>query len=397
MKILMLTPYLPFPLMSGGQTRSYNLIMNLSKKHEITLFSLIKDNAERKYIPELLKFCKNVRVFNRPPKPWTLHNILRTGFGTYPFLVVRNLATKQSGAIEEELSSNKYDLIHAETFYVMPHIPITNTPPILLVEQTVEYLVYKHYVTETASKLLAPLLSIDVMKLKFWERYYWKRAKKVVAMSDSDRVQMEILSPGLSIDIVPNGIDTDYFAGKKREKPDPPKVLYVGNFTWLQNIEAVELLINKVWPKIKKQVPQAKLWIVGMHMTDYIRNLKSSDIDVSEGMPDIRDAYRKSTVLVTPIRGPGGTRLKILEAMASSLPVVTTTVGAEGLGVKNGKEALVEDNLEDLVASTVKILKDPMLAQKLGTSGWDFVRKNYTWDISAQKLSRIYEEIVSEK
>ena len=393
----MLTPYLPFPLMSGGQTRSYNLIMNLSKKHEITLFSLIKDNAERKYIPELLKFCKNVRVFNRPPKPWTLHNILRTGFGTYPFLVVRNLATKQSGAIEEELSSNKYDLIHAETFYVMPHIPITNTPPILLVEQTVEYLVYKHYVTETASKLLAPLLSIDVMKLKFWERYYWKRAKKVVAMSDSDRVQMEILSPGLSIDIVPNGIDTDYFAGKKREKPDPPKVLYVGNFTWLQNIEAVELLINKVWPKIKKQVPQAKLWIVGMHMTDYIRNLKSNDIDVSEGMPDIRDAYRKSTVLVTPIRGPGGTRLKILEAMASSLPVVTTTVGAEGLGVKNGKEALVEDNLEDLVASTVKILKDPMLAQKLGTSGWDFVRKNYTWDISAQKLSRIYEEIVSEK
>ena len=89
--------------------------------------------------------------------------------------------------------------------------------------------------------------------------------------------------------------------------------------------------------------------------------------------------------------------MKILEAMASSLPVVTTTVGAEGLGVKNGKEALVEDNLEDLVASTVKILKDPMLAQKLGTSGWDFVRKNYTWDISAQKLSRIYEEIVSEK
>ena len=134
MKILMLTPYLPFPLMSGGQTRSYNLIKNLSKKHEITLFSLIKDNAERKNIPKLLKFCKDVRVFNRPPKPWTLKNILRTGFSSYPFLVVRNLATKQSGAIEEELSSNKYDLIHAETFYVMPHIPITNTPPILLVE-----------------------------------------------------------------------------------------------------------------------------------------------------------------------------------------------------------------------------------------------------------------------
>ncbi|HJY98778.1 MAG TPA: hypothetical protein VJ227_03620, partial [Patescibacteria group bacterium] len=94
MKILMLTPYLPFPLMSGGQTRSYNLIKNLSKKHEITLFSLIKDDRERENIKELEKFCKKVKVFNRPAKPWTLSNIVRTGLSSYPFLVIRNLATE---------------------------------------------------------------------------------------------------------------------------------------------------------------------------------------------------------------------------------------------------------------------------------------------------------------
>lgn len=395
MKILMLTPYLPFPLMSGGQTRSYNLIKNLSKKHEITLFSLVKDDKERKYIPELEKLCKKVRVFNRPPKPWTLGNILRTGLSTYPFLVIRNLATKESQAVKDELSSSNYDLIHAETFYVMPHIPETGIP-ILLVEQTIEYLVYKHYVEEQAPKLLTPLLKIDVMKLKFWETYFWKRAKKVVAMSDSDRNQMEKLCPGLSIDIVPNGIDAKYFLAKKKENVSPPRVLYVGNFTWLQNIEAVTDLVDKVWPKIKKDVPGAKLWIVGMHMTDYIRNLMSGDIEVIEGMPDIRDAYRKSTVLVTPIRGPGGTRLKILEAMASALPVVTTTVGAEGLGVKNGQEALITDNLEDLVKSAVKVLRNSKVAEELGDSGRKFVAKNYTWNVSAEKLDRIYEEIIQE-
>ena len=396
MKILMLTPYLPFPLMSGGQTRSYNLIKNLSKKHEITLFSLVKDDKERKYIPELEKFCKKVRVFNRPAKPWTLSNILRTGFSTYPFLVIRNLATKENKAIKDELLSGNYDLIHAETFYVMPHIPKTEVP-ILLVEQTVEYLVYKHYVEKQAPKILAPLLEIDVMKLKFWETYYWKHAKKVVAMSDSDRSQMEKLCPGLSIDIVPNGIDANYFLAKKKEDVDPPRVLYVGNFTWLQNIEAVEDLVNKVWPKIKKDVPNAKLWIVGMHMTDYIKNLTSVDIEVTEGMPDIRDAYSKSTVLVTPIRGPGGTRLKILEAMASALPVVTTTVGAEGLGVKDGREALITDNLENLVKSAVKVLQSPELAKELGDSGRKFVERNYTWDVSAEKLDRIYGDIVQDK
>jgi len=309
--------------------------------------------------------------------------------------VIRNLATEESRAIKDELASNDYDLIHAETFYVMPHIPKTKVP-ILLVEQTIEYLVYKHYVEEQAPKFLAPLLKIDVRKLKYWETYFWKHAKKVVAMSDSDRIQMKKLCSGLSIDIVPNGIDAEYFLAKKKEEVYPPKVLYVGNFTWLQNIEAVEDLVNKVWPEIKKAVTNAKLWIVGMHMTDYIKNLKSDDIEVTEGMPDIRDAYKRSTVLVTPIRGPGGTRLKILEAMASALPVVTTTVGAEGLGVSSGKEALITDNLDDLVKSAVEVLRSPAVAKKLGESGRAFVEKNYTWDVSAEKLDRIYGEIVNE-
>ncbi len=396
MKILMLTPYLPFPLMSGGQTRSYNLIKKLSKKHEITLFSLIKNDNEREYISELEKYCKKVRVFNRPAKPWTLSNILRTGFSTYPFLVVRNLATKENQAIKEELLSSKYDLIHAETFYVMPHIPATSVP-VLLVEQTIEYLVYKHYVEEQAPKFLRPLLKIDVAKLKYWETYFWKRAKKVVAVSDSDRQEMRKLAPGLPIDIVPNGIDSNYFLAKKRQNPKPQRILYVGNFTWLQNIEAVEDLVNKVWPKVKSRVPNIKLWIVGVHMTDYIKGLKSGDIEITEGMPDIRDAYRKSTVLVTPIKGPGGTRLKILEAMASALPVATTKVGAEGLGVRNGEEALISDSLEDLIQSTVVVLNSPNIAKQLGISGRKFVEKNYTWDVSAEKLDRIYGEIVEKR
>jgi glycosyltransferase involved in cell wall biosynthesis len=278
----------------------------------------------------------------------------------------------------------------------MPHIPKTKVP-ILLVEQTIEYLVYKHFVEEQAPKFLRPLLKIDVMKLKYWETYFWKRAKKVVAMSYSDRDQMEKLSPGLSIDIVPNGIDAKYFLAKKREKLEPPRVLYVGNFTWLQNIEAVEDLVNIVWPKIRKEVVNIKLWIVGMHMTDYIRNLVAEDIEVTEGMSDIRDAYRKSAVLVTPIKGPGGTRLKILEAMASALPVVTTTVGAEGLGVKDGKEALINDDLDGLVKSAVEVLRNPDTAQKLGDAGRRFVEQNYTWDVSAEKLDRIYGEIVKEE
>ncbi len=395
MKILMLTPYLPFPLMSGGQTRSYNLIKNLSKKHEITLFSLIKDEKEKEHVKELEKFCKKVRVFKRSKTPWTLRNIILTGFGLYPFLVIRNLSPEEKRAIKRELENNKYDLIHAETFYVMPHIPDTSVP-VLLVEQTVEYLVYKHYVEKQAPYLVRPLFWIDVVKLKYWETFYWKKASKVVAMSDSDRTVMKELVPKLAIDIVPNGIDFDYFNSKRKEETNPPRILYVGNFSWLQNVEAVEVLTDKVWPRIKKNIKNAVLWIVGMNMTDKIKALAAEDTIITEGIGDIRDAYSKSTVLVTPIKGPGGTRLKILEAMASSLPVVTTPVGAEGLGLSDGKEALIKSNYQELANAAIKIIKNPILGERLGEEGKLFVQRNYTWENSAELLEKLYNKVVHE-
>ncbi len=389
----MLTPYLPFPLMSGGQTRSYNLIKNLSKKHEITLFSLIKDEREREHVKELQKFCKKVLVFKRSSSPWTLRNILLTGFGLYPFLVIRNLSSEEKKVIQKELSREKYDLIHAETFYVMPHIPETKIP-VLLVEQTIEYLVYKHYVEEQAPLLMRPLFGIDIQKLKFWETYYWKKASKVVAMSDSDKEVMREFAPGLTINVVPNGIDTKFFGEKKKDEEVRPRILYVGNFSWLQNAEAVDVLVEKVWPGIKNKVKNSVLWIVGMNMTEHIKSLKGKDILVNEGIPDIRDAYSKATVLVAPIKGPGGTRLKILEAMASSLPVVTTSVGAEGLGLKNRKEAIIKDDFQELSEAAIEVIKSPSLREKLQKEGRKFVHDNYTWEKSAELLDKLYKKVV---
>lgn len=393
MKILMLTPYLPFPLMSGGQTRSYNLIKNLSTKHEITLFSLIKDDSEKKYIKELEKYCKKVFVFKRSKTPWTLRNILLTVFGPYPFLVIRNLAPEERLAVQKELENNKYDIIHAETFYVMPHIPKTKVP-ILLVEQTIEYLVYKHYVEDQAPLLAKIPFSFDVMKLRFWETHFWKQADRVVAMSESDKKEMKKLVSNLKIDIVPNGIDINYFSALAKKIISPQRVLYVGNFKWIQNVEAANILLNNVWPKIKKEVKNVRLWIVGMNITDKLKGFASDDIEISEALPDIREAYSKASVLVAPIKGPGGTRLKILEAMASSLPVVTTSVGAEGLGVVDEKEALISDDLDGVAKNAIKVLKNIQLSKSLGLYGKKFVESKYTWDKSARALDSIYSKVV---
>lgn len=392
MKILMLTPYLPYPLLTGGQTRSYNLIKRLSVLgHEITLFCLVKEKEERKYVGELEKFCKEVQVFNRSEKPWTIKNILKTGFSYYPFLVIRNWAKGEKNAIEKKLEIEEFDLIHAETFYVMPHIPKTKVP-ILLVEQTIEYLVYRHFADEFKLPFLKQLLYFDVAKMKYWELKYWQRAKRVAAMSQEDKKSMIFQVPNLDVDIVPNGVDSKFFSKKISTKSKFPVILYLGNFTWLQNREAVEILIKQVWPSIKKGISDAKLWIIGKDAKAFFANLESENVRVDEVL-DVREVYQQASVLVAPIYGGGGTRYKNFEAFASGLPVVTTSIGIRGTKAVDGEDVIIRDNPEDISKAVINILKDRNKYEKIATNAKSMVEEEYDWDPIAEKLSEIYQEL----
>ncbi|OGE72224.1 hypothetical protein A3H40_02485 [Candidatus Daviesbacteria bacterium RIFCSPLOWO2_02_FULL_38_15] len=392
MRVLMLTPYLPYPLLTGGQTRSYNLIKRLSQlNHEITLFCLIKDKNEREFVPELQKFCKEVKVFNRPEKPWTLTNILRTGFSFYPFLVIRNWAKGESIAIAKKLQSEKFDLIHAETFYVMPHIPKTNIP-ILLVEQTIEYLVYRHFADEVKMVFFKPFLYMDVFKMKYWELKYWQKAQRVVAMSEEDKKSMLSQIPSLNVDIVPNGVDSEYFGRKLTDRSKTPIVLYLGNFTWLQNREAVDILVNKIWPKVKIRLPNAKLWIIGKNAEEFFPKLESSDIRVDE-VKDVRVVYQQAAILVAPIYGGGGTRYKNFEAFASGLPVVTTSIGIRGTKAKDGIEVIIRDEPEEIAEAIIQLLNNGKLYEKIAGKAKKMVQVEYDWDPIANKLSSIYQSL----
>lgn len=388
----MLTPYLPYPLLTGGQTRSYNLIKRLSSLgHEITLFSLVKNNDERKHVGELEKYCKEVKVFNRSEKPWTLENILKTGFSFYPFLVIRNWAEGEKNAISAKLKEEEFDLIHAETFYVMPHIPATKIP-ILLVEQTIEFLVYRHYADTHRNIFLKPFLYLDVLKMKYWEKRSWTEANKVAAMSLEDKRIMLSQLPNLDVDIVPNGVDSEFFGKPVSQRSKTPIVLYLGNFTWLQNREAVEVLVEKIWPRIKRDIPAAKLWIIGKEAQKFFPGLSTEDIRVAE-VEDVREVYRQASVLVAPLYGGGGTRYKNFEAFASGLPVVTTSIGIGGTEAKDGVEVVVRNAPDEIAEAAVELLKNPAQANAIAESAKKLVKNKFDWDPIAKHLSKIYERL----
>ncbi len=394
MKVLMLTPYLPYPLVSGGQIRTYNLLKHLSKHHDITLFALIKDEGERTHLSELQKYCHKIKLFKRTKNPFVPRNILLAGFSSYPFVVTRNLPLGMKKAVQTELKSSKYDLIHAETFYMMPNIPETRVP-IILAEQTIEYLGYQDYMKK-ANPLLRPLLAIDVAKIKYWERYFWGVADKLITMSEEDKDFIEKeLQGSQNISVVANGVDLDFFSKVKKRLPQNPTVLFVGTFKWLPNIEAVQEIVKKIWPLILQNLPSAKLKIVGFSPTAKIKAYASNQsIEVLGGIDDIRDAFATAHVLLAPIRSGKGTRYKVLEAMITGTPVVATTLAAEGLDLKNGQDVLIADTPTQLASSTVDLLKNKALQKRLGLAGQQIVRHGYSWDIIAKDLDKVYKEFI---
>jgi glycosyltransferase involved in cell wall biosynthesis len=398
MKILMLTPYLPYPLLSGGQIRTYNLVKNLSKKHQITLFSLIKDEDEKKYVPQLKKFCNKVILLKRTKKPFHIRNILLAGFSKYPFLVTRNLPKNGTSKIRQELENENYDLIHAETFYMMPNIPNTKIPTIL-VEQTIEYLGYESYVKKSKLWPLKPFLYYDIQKINHWEKYFWQKADKLISMSDEDKkfIQNQV-GQKLNIEVVANGVDINFFNKTQKELPQDPTVLFVGTFKWLPNVDAVTFLVEEIWPLILKSLPQAKLHIVGFSPNKKILNYgKQSSIKISGGIKDIRKAYGSAHVLLAPVRSGKGTRFKILEAMATSTPIVATPLAVEGLDVEINKHVLVGKTSQQLAYKTIELLKDKILQHKLAQTGKQLVEKKYGWKVISNKLDQIYQELGNKK
>lgn len=394
MNILMLTPYLPYPLVSGGQIRTYNLLKNLHKKHKITLFAYIRKDEERKYIENLKPFCAKIRVFKRRPV-WASYNIFRSQFSFDPLLVTMYRSRELKDAIRSELAGGSYDLIHAETFYMMPNIPKTRLP-IILVVQTIEHLGYMEFTKRFKHWPLKPFLYWDVAKIKKWEEFYWEKASRLIAMSEEDK---KYISKGIPvvgrIDVVENGVDIPFFLQVKKQLTKDFVVLFVGTFKWLPNVEAVEYLVDKVWGKVRQGIPDAKLWIVGNSPTPHIQSFMDADpsIVVKGKVTDIRDAYKSANVLLAPVWSGKGTRYKILEAMATQTPVVATSLAVEGLGVIPGEHALVADNAESLADSTIRLSKDKKLAERLAENGLNLVKEKYNWTVISQKLDKIYNQV----
>jgi glycosyltransferase involved in cell wall biosynthesis len=400
MKILMLVPYLPYPPSEGGQVRSYKLIKLLSQKHDITLVCFSRQHNTSEQVDHMKKFCRKVIVVERG-KTWTLGNIFRTGFSVYPFLVSIYYSPKIRQVLDTELVSGGYDLIHAEMSYTLPYLPKNNLP-IILVEQTIMSRVFAHQAKTDKRWWFKPFMAIDIAKMRFWEQYFWRRVQKVVTVSQEDKQVIEKLVPGVVADVVPNGVGEDV-SNLPRRIHYNHTLLYMANYKWVQNWDAAALLAQKVFPLIKAKIPTAKLVIAGQFPTQEVKQLADDNLGIQvlelkdNDFAGVVNAYLKAGLFVAPMYAPGGTRLKILAAMAAMVPVVTTPIGAEGYQAVDNRSIILGNSPEDLANRAVEVLMNRKYYIQIATAARKLVDTNFTWEPIAAKLESIYRDLVVKK
>lgn len=400
MNILLVSSYLPYPLFSGGHIRLYNLIKELSHKHRITLVCEKRAYQGDAEIDELKKFCKKVITVPRK-KQWSIKNILKTGLSTLPFLVIGHTSSEMRREIKRELNECQFDLIHAETSYVMQNIPATKVP-VVLVEHNVEYLVYKRFV-DKAPIFLRPLLSLDVLKLKYWEESMWAKATKLIAVSEIEKKIMSKIRDDIAV--VSNGVDIQKFgvrSSKLKVDASEKRILFIGEFKWVQNRDAIEWIIKDIWPKLMAElVPSMteggiKLWVVGRSIPESVRKLTSDKhvIFDDKAPKETELIYQKSDLLLAPIRVGGGTSFKVLESMASGVPVVTTELG-NAIGAKEDQEIIVAKNTEEFVVKLKKLLEDKKFYETISNNARELIEKEYNWQKISNDLESVYESVIS--
>jgi sugar transferase (PEP-CTERM/EpsH1 system associated) len=393
MKVLWVkTDYL-HPTTRGGQIRSLEMLRCLHRKHEIH-YVCLDDGANEEGPRRSNEYAsKAVAVHHTVPPRRSAHFVAQLALGAVsplPVSVARYKSPAMKARIAGMLASEKFDSLVCDFLFPAPNIPDMSNA--VLFQHNVEAVIWKRHVEQAPNPLARAYLGMQARRMEAFERNVCRRSAHVVAVSDLD-VQTMRESYGVNnIDAVETGVDIEGFAPPKscEQKAD---LVFVGSMDWLPNIDGVKFFSEDVLPRIRARRPECKIAIVGRRPGSAIEELGKRDpnVIVTGTVPDVRPWLWGSAVSIVPLRIGGGTRLKIFEAMAAKVPVVSTTIGAEGLPVEPGRHLVIADDAEAFAESCLSLLEDAQRRSALAESAWALVRDRFSWEAVTEKFEAILE------
>ncbi len=395
MKILLITPRLPYPPHRGDKLKIFNLLKRLSKTHSIHLISFVEDQRELEYVQFLKPYCAAIEVVPLPR--W--RSYLQCLFGLFsvlPLQVHYFKSEKMRRRIGEICSRHHFDVIHTHLIRMAQYTAHSGHHLRVLDLTDAVSLYLNRFLSREKSSIRKLLLKIELERIKRYENIL-EQFHACFVCSEPDKEQLLQAAPDAEIRIIPNGVDLGYFSCNGTTQFDPEKIVFTGNLTYYPNIDGIFYFVKEIFPLVKKEVPAAKFYIVGQSPPAKVRALASKDVIVTGFVEDIKQYYLSSAVAVSPIRFGAGTLNKILEPLALGVPVVATSMGTEGLDLAIGKDILVADRPHAFARHVIRVMKDSDFREKLGKEGMALVRQLYNWDTVVQGLENIYQEMIDER
>jgi sugar transferase (PEP-CTERM/EpsH1 system associated) len=404
-RILILTPQFPYPPQAltgrsqGTTIRNFNLIAGLCAHHTVDLLTFT--DSEGMADPTLLTPCCR-RVVSVPAPTRTMQartlDMVRTSL---PDMALRLEAPEMHAALAQMLGSETYDILQVEGIEMAPYVlplPRNSRPFVVFDNHNAEYLLQKRNCLTDARRprrwLAAGYSLAQWRKLEAYERRVCRDADRVVAVSEADRAALLALAPGLDVTVVPNGVDLDFYRpGSVGPAPalDRAALVFTGKMDYRPNVDAVTWFADAVLPLIRRSEPAAHFWAVGQQPHARLDALSGrADVTITGRVPDVRPYIAGAGVFVVPLRIGGGTRLKVLEAMAMGQAIVSTRLGCDGFDFTDGREVRFADAPEEFAAAVVALLRDRQAAADLGRAARACVEAEYGWDAMIPRLEAVY-------
>lgn len=407
MRVLHFAPRVCWPLDTGAKLRNYHLARVLSEQTDITLLAFTDSEAQS--IADLERFYEQVITVRRDAG-YTRSKILRGALGRTPLPVLNYTTDSMKRALESVLSKQEFDVVQVESIHLMAYLSIMRAarkrPLIICDWHNIESELMRRYAGREPSLLRRAYARKTARLMSECERRAMNEFDAHVAVSQRDAERLRQLNSDARVFVIENGVDTAYYSDEQIEPAHaqshasdaagaPNRIVFVGSMDYHANVDGAVNFAREVWPSLHDRQTELIFTIVGRDPAPEVRDLATiPGVEVTGTVDDVRPFYRKAVAAIVPLNVGGGSRLKILEALAAGVPVVSTTLGAEGLDVRPGENILIADTNEQLVDAISVLVGNEEMRKRLAASGRALVSSRYDWSTLGANLFEIYQQLL---
>ncbi len=417
MRVLQLAPRICWPLDTGAKLRNYHLARVLSQSAHISLLAFAGADERLDYFKEPYE---QVTAITRD-RGYTPAKILRGALGRTPISLLNYTTNAMKQALAHMLSDQHFDVVQIESIHLMRYLPVIRSAPgrplAVCDWHNIESELMMRYSEREPNFLRRTYARKTARQLRGIEQRATRDFDAHLVVSDRDRDQLLQLNSASFVSVIENGVASAYYAdeeidkayrarpsrradavGKIHQPVRVNRIVFVGSMDYHANMHAVADFARDVWPVVHERHPELVFTIVGRDPGEEVRQLASiPGIEVTGTVDDVRPYYCEAVASIVPLKIGGGSRLKILESMAADIPVISTTLGAEGLEVRPETNIVIADTNQQLIEAVINVVEDEQLRRRLSSAGRNLVSRRYEWAIAGESLYKIYEDLLADR